>query len=145
MTKTEFDLITAEIAKKRGAIVDLKRPDYTEDSKDVLANFKRQAEEIDISALKVWYVFFRKHVAAIASFCKDPDRKASEPIMGRVCDAMNYLELLMGLVQERNEIKMKEGEDISPPKPQNAPINPKRHLHPETLVNERGEVNSSDF
>lgn len=100
MNITRFDELRDEIAEKRIAIVMAKRPEYTEGNIDVLNNFKVVARESGTTPLQVWYVYFRKHIASIGQFCKNPALKMSEPIGGRTNDAMNYLELHAALMEE---------------------------------------------
>lgn len=104
MTTLEFDDLRKDLTAEREAIILSKRPEYTEGNSDVLNNFKVVAKEIGCSPLQVWYVYFRKHVASISQYAQKPDRQLSEPIRGRICDAMNYLELLDALIQDESQI-----------------------------------------
>ena len=70
-----------------------KRPSYTQDSDDVLANFKKAAELSGCTPMQVWGAYFYKHVAAILSYAKDPDIPQAEPLDSRFADAINYLKL----------------------------------------------------
>lgn len=99
MTTEQFDLIRSALAHSREAIVQSKRPEYTEGNIDVLHNFKVVAAELGITPMQVWYVYFRKHIASIAQFTKGTI-SMSEPIDGRIADAMNYLDLLNALSKE---------------------------------------------
>ena len=104
MNLVAFQHHCAELAEQRKEIVDAKRPEYTEGDVDVLNNFKTIAKELDTDPLQVWYVYFRKHIASIGQYCKDQNRQ-SEPIDGRICDAMNYLELFYGLIKDKEARK----------------------------------------
>ena len=104
MTKTQYNTLIQTLAEMRDDIVAAKRPEYTEGHEDVLNNFKVVAAELGISPIQVWYVYFRKHVASISQFAKDPSRQMSEPVDGRICDAMNYLELLFALVHDNKKL-----------------------------------------
>lgn len=105
MTQDVFDKLIEALTEERKKIVSVKRPDYILKSRDVLDNFKRQSSEIDVDPLVVCYVFLRKHISAIGAYAKSPDVVHSEPIRGRIADAINYLELFHGLVQERQNEK----------------------------------------
>jgi hypothetical protein len=98
----EFEALVERFMKHRRDITDAKRPDYTIGNVDVLHNFKSVAERMGLNPLQVWGVYFLKHVDAICSFCKNPDKETSEPIGGRFADAANYLELGLGLIQDRS-------------------------------------------
>lgn len=100
MTSIEFDTLITSLNQSRKEIVEKKRPEYTEGNEDVLHNFKMVAKEIGVTPIQAWYIYFRKHVASISQFGKDPKRQLSEPIQGRIADAMNYLELLYALIYE---------------------------------------------
>jgi hypothetical protein len=103
MNIQQFNASREALAEERLAIVTAKRPEYTEGHIDVLNNFKVVAREVGLTPIQVWYVYFRKHVASISQFAKNPDLLQSEPIRGRICDAMNYLELLNALVIENQK------------------------------------------
>lgn len=107
MKVDQFDVVRKHLANEREEIVQKKRPEYTEGHEDVLRNFKVVATELGITPIQVWYVYFRKHVASISQFAADSKLTLSEPIFGRICDAMNYLELLYALVQDENENQSK--------------------------------------
>lgn len=100
MTTQRFNKIIIDLHSERTLIVENKRPEYTEGNADVLHNFKVVAAELGITPIQVWYVYFRKHVASISQFAAKPTMSLSEPITGRICDAMNYLELLAALVED---------------------------------------------
>lgn len=99
--QTEYDEIVRELNEHRLKIIAAKRPEYTEGNPDVLYNFKVVAEEIGITPEQVWYVYFRKHVASISQYAKDPTKKTAEPIWERISDCINYLEILAALHAER--------------------------------------------
>lgn len=100
MNALHFDAIRTNLSVERDSIVQSKRPEYTEGNADVLHNFKVVAAELGITPIQVWYVYFRKHVASISQFAAKPNLTLAEPISGRICDAMNYLELLAALVED---------------------------------------------
>lgn len=103
MNTTDFDDLCDLLSIGRRTIVLAKRPEYTEGHSDVLNNFKVVANELGLTPVQVWYVYFRKHIASIGQYAKDPTVPTSEPIDGRIMDAMNYLELLFALVNEDQE------------------------------------------
>ena len=101
MNTTEYDQVVTELNAHRQAIIRAKRPEYTEGHPDVLHNFKVIAEEINVLPEQVWYVYFRKHVASISQYAKDPAKKTAEPISERISDCINYLEILAALNAEK--------------------------------------------
>lgn len=90
-----------------------KGEDYAR-SDDQLANFKRSAAEAGVTPEQVWLIFFNKHKDAIVSHVKacgenNLTYNPSEPIEGRIDDAILYLCLLKGLVQERAGLQEQAG------------------------------------
>lgn len=70
------------------------------------ANFDRQALEWEVQPEKVLMIFYTKHIDAIKTWVRElgarDRRKLSEPIEGRIDDAILYLLLLKGMVIRRH-------------------------------------------
>jgi hypothetical protein len=92
------DLVDQQIAACREMLT-AKGIDYT-DGNDRLYNFKVVGSMVGAAPELVWAIYWLKHVFAIAAFC-GRERLESEPIEGRITDALNYLYLLRALVEER--------------------------------------------
>jgi hypothetical protein len=73
--------------------------DYSGDA-DALSNFKRHATSLGLTPEQVLYVYLAKHWDAITSYVKN-GQVESEPVDGRIDDAITYLLLLKGLVSEQ--------------------------------------------
>lgn len=101
MTTNTFSKICAELHEERQKIVDAKRTEYTEGHADILHNFKVVAKELGITPIQVWYVYFRKHIASISQYAAKGI--TSEPIESRIADAITYLELGLGLIEENDD------------------------------------------
>lgn len=98
MTYEAFDeLFDGLIAECRG-MRDTKGPEYA-GTKDRLANFKQQAEDYGVSPMVVCGIFKKKHEQAIASYARG-EYRGSEPIRGRIVDAIVYNVLMLGLIVE---------------------------------------------
>jgi hypothetical protein len=87
-----------------------------DDGINVFENFETTAAELDITREDVLWIFFTKHRNSISKFIKDLKTKEisqieeniSEPINGRILDAINYLLLLNAMVVDlRNRTKFK--------------------------------------
>jgi hypothetical protein len=78
----------------------LKGQDYTIGNADRLYNFKKVAELTGLSTRQVWSVYACKHLFAILNYVKTEGKSESEPIEGRIVDAINYL-LFLSLIEER--------------------------------------------
>jgi hypothetical protein len=72
-------------------------------SDDQLANFKRQAAELGMAKEKVLGIFLNKHLDSIKGYIADTEKPMSEPIEGRIDDAILYLVLLKAMVVEKRE------------------------------------------
>jgi len=98
-TRAELNEIIGETFKAIHALNNTKGQEYAGDA-DALANFRNRAEQLDLDPLKVWGIFFGKHADAIFAFIRR-GKVLSEPIEGRIDDAILYLILLRALVKER--------------------------------------------
>lgn len=102
MTQKEFDKIVKQLNDYSFDIMQNKRPEYTNEDTDVLHNFKETAERLEISELRVWAVFFEKHLQSILAHMKNANLKKSEPIHSRFADVINYCYLGYALFVERD-------------------------------------------
>ena len=69
---------------------------------DVNLNFKRGAARVGLDAKTVTMIYLMKHMDAIETFVRDGKVK-SEPIEGRIVDAVNYLLILASIIEEEKE------------------------------------------
>lgn len=79
-----------------------KGPDYAGKDGARSQQFSDAARELGVPVEKVWGSYFHKHYAAIMKFCRDGNT-SSEPLRGRLIDAVNYLALLLTITEERKE------------------------------------------
>jgi|TARA_R110000744_G_scaffold212334_1_gene331318 hypothetical protein len=100
---TDYDESVDELLTLAQEIEESKRPGYTQDSPDVLANFKKAAEMAGTTPMQAWSIYFYKHVAAIMTYAKDPDIQQGEALDGRFADAINYLKLGFHMFREEEE------------------------------------------
>ena len=105
MTQKEFDKLVKQLNDYSFDIMQNKRPEYTNEDLDVLHNFKETAERLGISELRVWGVFFEKHLQSIMAHMKNANLKKSEPIHSRFADVINYCYLGYALFVERDDKK----------------------------------------
>jgi len=103
MTQSELIIVKKMLNKFASKIMSEKQPEYTNKNKDVLANFKKTAEQLGLQPMEVWGVFFNKHIQAILSHAHNPGMHQAEPIESRYADAINYLYLGFALLKENNE------------------------------------------
>jgi hypothetical protein len=83
-------------------VLKAKGQDYaqTDRQDDVNANFKRAAERWGTTVLQAWGVYFGKHIDAIETYIRRGGQAESEPIIGRITDAVNYLFILVTLLED---------------------------------------------
>ena len=104
MTNEKFTEISKQMMKNCFELLTYKGQDYTNGNIDVLHNFKKTASNVELTPLQVWSVYFQKHIDAIHTYIQKGELK-SETIDSRIQDAINYLLLLHGLVEENKTIK----------------------------------------
>ncbi len=102
--KDQKDHFEKTVEQMRDLLVNKGR-EYAGD-KDALQNFKN-GEDIGVSPLQKGWIFTEKHISSIKSYIKHGKEFSSEPIEGRILDAMNYLFLISCLVKEQKEQALK--------------------------------------
>jgi len=109
MTGKRFDELIKECQEIEGKILSGKGKEYSEGNDDRLHNFKMIAQMLKLDPMKVWFVYFYKHISSIVSFINNNCEFSDEVIDGRVSDARNYLLLFQGLVEDlKNETIKKD-------------------------------------
>ena len=73
--------------------------EYAQSEDNVFANFERVAKSIDTDRKKVLMVYLLKHIDGISAYTKG-HHSQREDVTGRITDAMVYLMLLWGMVEE---------------------------------------------
>jgi hypothetical protein len=128
MLHKDFIKHTEMLFKSCLETMDSKGSEYS-GTDDKFANFKRLSVSLGMPMEVILMVYFTKHIDSITSFVhKRSEGKTvaeiesglSEPITGRIMDAINYLFILAGMVQEvkndeliHNVIPKKEGEYVA--------------------------------
>jgi hypothetical protein len=102
MNNTEFQKVIAQTFESMQKLTATKGEEYAEGKtgSNQLQNFDRQAAELSIPPEKVLLVLLGKHMVSIQGWANG--RKMSEPIEGRIDDAILYLLLLKGMVTRRH-------------------------------------------
>ena len=78
--------------------------EYARKSSNAFANFERVSDYIDSTREKVLMVYLLKHIDGISSFVNG-HKSQREDVRGRITDAIVYLCLLWGMIEEENERK----------------------------------------
>lgn len=106
MNKKDFQALINTQFEQIISLTATKGEEYSQ-SIDQLANFKRQAAELSLSPEKVLMVYLNKHLDSIRGYVHSVNygnpANLSEPISGRIDDAILYLLLLQAMVVERRD------------------------------------------
>lgn len=103
MTNNErAEFIKAFLDKYCTSVLESKGREYSREEVDVNSNFKRVGEAIGAEPTKVAWVYTLKHIDSISTFIKTR-KEGTEPIAGRIGDAINYLFIIASLLEEENE------------------------------------------
>lgn len=102
----DFKHLIGETVININKLSELKGGEYAGDN-DRLANFRRNAANLDMTMEQVWAVYAAKHWDAIMQYVKDvssgKQRERLEPISGRLDDLIVYAILMKAMVDEREK------------------------------------------
>lgn len=109
MTPHAFQTILNDTVDDIHRLLEIKGGEYSPGD-NRLSNFQEAAKRLGMSPLQVALVYLDKHYAAICNYAKDQvthtSRVRSEPITGRISDAINYLILIRALLEDQNAIAL---------------------------------------
>ena len=74
--------------------------EYANDKDNVFANFQRVSSRLDLAQEEVLLTYLLKHIDGIVSYVKGVESQR-ENVRGRLTDAIVYLCLLWGMLDER--------------------------------------------
>lgn len=114
MTFTEFDKYQLHLLKLVIAMKDTKGKEYAH-SESRFANFDRLAEGLELPNMTIAWVYCKKHIDSIESYIKDHKVYSTEPIEGRIVDAIAYLTLIAGMIKEEQDKERKPQCALSDP------------------------------
>lgn len=81
------------------ALRDAGQKEYARREENALANFERVAERVGVSREKVLMVYLEKHMDGIHAWING-HRSQRESVKGRINDAIVYLTILCGMVED---------------------------------------------
>jgi len=102
MNRTQFFEETRILTQERTKLLTTKGKAYSGDD-DAFANFKSEGDDLGLTKYQIWSVYAFKHIGTIKRAIKvNPIHPVdnSEGLRGRIKDAINYLELLNGMLKE---------------------------------------------
>lgn len=88
--------------KEESRLMKVKGEEYTVSDSDKFKNFKSIGERMNIPAEQVCLIYLLKHMDSIRNYVLTGSEVSEEPITGRIQDARNYLLLLGGIIEEKN-------------------------------------------
>jgi len=92
-----IDLITEQVDTMRQA----GQQEYAHDAEDVFANFNRISNLLDSDRKKILLTYMLKHIDGIIAYVKG-HKSQREDVRGRITDAIVYLMLLWGMIEEED-------------------------------------------
>ena len=117
MNKSEFEKDIESVFEQCKKILVQKGREYQctkEDGCNVFANFERLADDIGLNRESILWVYFSKHRDSIATFIRDLEKNKlsieeqeenlSEPINGRIIDAINYLLIINSMINSKRKL-----------------------------------------
>jgi hypothetical protein len=113
MTFKEFDDFQKALFTEVEVMKSSKGKEYA-NSEDRFANFNRLADELGLKNYQVGWVYTKKHLDAIAHYCKVGHIESTESIWGRFVDAICYLTLMAGMIEKPKEKSKFAGPDGCP-------------------------------
>lgn len=103
MTQLEFEEFLGQTHNRLLALTRTKGVEYA-GSRDQLANFRRLSETLGLPPEAILLVYLAKHLDSIHSYIRGltggTPSALSEPIQGRIDDALLYLILLRAMVSD---------------------------------------------
>ena len=100
MTKNQMEELIKKIFQQIQTTREAGQKEYARNPDNAFANFERVAEHIDSTREKVLMTYLLKHIDGITSFVNG-HQSQREDVRGRLTDAIVYLCLLWGMVDNR--------------------------------------------
>jgi len=119
MNKKEYDKLRTKFIEETLSLSDTKRIEYTEGNHNdnVLWNFDSISSNLGIAPIEVLSVYLSKHISSLFSYFKT--RKTySEPIEGRVKDIINYLLLMVAMIERDRVLSSRMDLEITDDRPE---------------------------
>lgn len=99
MTREQLAAVMDRVFEECRALRDAGQKEYARREENALANFERVAERVGVSREKVLMVYLEKHMDGIHAWING-HRSQRESVKGRINDAIVYLTILRGMVED---------------------------------------------
>ena len=104
MNREDFMNLTENMNKEEHEEYLKKNADYADrNGMNILANFERVAQNLNITPQMALLIYMEKHIDAIRTYVKFGS-VMSEPIESRIKDARVYLSLLRAMVEQKKAV-----------------------------------------
>jgi hypothetical protein len=108
MNSQDFMNLTEHMHEEEKDEYRKKNADYADrEGKNILANFERVAQNLNITPQMALLIYMEKHMDAIRTYIRFGS-VMSEPIEGRIKDARVYLSLLRAMVEQVKAVKRED-------------------------------------
>ena len=104
MTQKKMENLIQKIFLKIQETREEGQKEYARKNSNAFANFERISENLDIKREEVLLVYLLKHIDGICSFVKG-HKSQRENVRGRLTDAIVYLCLLWGMIDDDDEVE----------------------------------------
>ena len=102
MTQKKMEMLINQIFKEIQTGRAAGQKEYARKSSNAFANFERIGDNLKISREEVLLVYLLKHIDGICSYANG-HKSQRENIRGRLTDAIVYICLLWGMVEDNND------------------------------------------
>ena len=109
MKKQDFLVVMERALEEVRKVYGEGHKEYAHTDDNVFANFERVSEEIGVDRNRVLWTYFIKHKDGIAAYIKG-HKSQREDVRGRIKDAIVYLLMLRGMVDEDEDLMNKTRE-----------------------------------
>lgn len=113
MTFNEFDNFQAALLKEVVQMKDTKGKEYASDN-DRFANFNEDAKDNGIDRLAAAGMHLNKQMRAIKAYIRTKHVFSDEPPRKRIVDAITYLTLIAGMIEEDEQQKLTKSTNGKP-------------------------------
>lgn len=111
MTKQEMADLMDRITHELRATREAGQAEYAHRDSNAFANFERVSERLGIPREQILLVYLEKHMDGIHSYVKG-HKSQREDVRGRIKDALVYLMLLWGMIEEKVVPQIPDEEDL---------------------------------
>ena len=102
-TKANMSVLADRIFEECRNLLAAGQMEYAQGDENALDNFERQAKALGLSREHVLLVYLNKHMDGISSWARG-HQSQREDVTGRINDAITYLCLLRGMIEDSRAI-----------------------------------------